>query len=169
MRIRAACTASDFTGLTRAFGRSGCRAGDRRHDFAKAIEDPLVAFLLIEEVRAVAADALFFFVGEVEAGQHDDRQIDEAVVETHQLEHLDTRAIVVEADVENHRVERGRRLLQPLEGRIGMRGHEDVVAIQAQEVFEHVPDGDGVLDHQNCSSSPLRSHAGYLSNSDASG
>ena len=98
----------------RAFGRCRLLAGDRRHDFGQAIEDPLVSFLLIEKVRAVAPDALFFLVGQVEAGQHHDRQIDEAVVETHQLEHFDTRSIVVEADVENHRVERRRRLLQRL-------------------------------------------------------
>ena len=140
----------------RAFGRSGLRAGERRDDFAEAVEDPLVAFLLIEEVRAVAPDALFFLVGQVEAGQYHDRQIDEPVVETHELEHFDARSIVVEADVENHRVERRRRLLQPLERCVGMRGHEHVVAIQAEEVLEHVPDGDRVLDHQNRSSSSQR-------------
>src|SRR5215203_2145881 len=66
---------------------------NRSHDLAEAVEHPLVTFLLVQKVCAVPADGLFFVGGQVEAGQDDDGQVDETVVETHQFEHVDARTV----------------------------------------------------------------------------
>src|SRR6188508_1360682 len=77
-------------------GSRGGPAGKGGDDFGQTGENPFVAFRLVQQVCLIASNAVLLLRGEAEAGQHDDRETDETIVEAHQLEHFDARTVVVE-------------------------------------------------------------------------